>query len=140
MLDVNRPHARDPLGTATARVPVEHERANLDPWIKARECAYEHAGVVLETLKRLGHQVAIHVPYARFQELEGVERCHRRVGSAGPALPAARWTAGFAAARRRADHFAAAFAPLRPALLRRCGFAAPGARHPLPASAGLPGR
>ena len=55
-------------------VLVEHERANLDPTIKARECAYEHARVVLETLKRLGYEVGIDVPDDAFEEMERVER------------------------------------------------------------------
>jgi hypothetical protein len=63
-----------PVGHSPVIVPVEHERANLDPTIKARECAYEHAGVVLETLKRLGYEVGIDVPDDAFEELERVER------------------------------------------------------------------
>jgi hypothetical protein len=63
-----------PAGHDPVIVSVEHERANLDPTIKARECAYEHAGVVLETLKRLGYEVRIDVPDDAFEELERVER------------------------------------------------------------------
>jgi hypothetical protein len=63
-----------PAGHDPVIVPVEHERANLDPTIKARECAYEHAGVVLETLKRLGYEVGIDVPDNAFEELERIER------------------------------------------------------------------
>jgi hypothetical protein len=54
--------------------PVEHERANLDPMLKARECAYEHVEIVLETLTRLGYEVGIDVPDDAFEELERVER------------------------------------------------------------------
>jgi hypothetical protein len=54
--------------------PVEHERANLDPMLKARECAYEHVEIVLETLTRLGYEVGIDVPDDAFEELERAER------------------------------------------------------------------
>jgi hypothetical protein len=54
--------------------PVEHERANLDPMLKARECAYEHVEIVLETLTRLGYEVGIDVPDDAFEQLERVER------------------------------------------------------------------
>ncbi len=63
-----------PVGHDPVIVPVEHERANLDPTIKARECVYEHARVVLETLKRLGYEVGIDVPDDAFEEMERVER------------------------------------------------------------------
>lgn len=63
-----------PVGDQPAIVTVEHERANLDPMIKARECVYEHAGVVLETLKRLGYEVGIDVLEDAFEELKRVER------------------------------------------------------------------
>jgi hypothetical protein len=63
-----------PVGNDPVIVAVEHERANLDPTIKARECVYEHAGVVLETVKRLGYEVGIDVPEHAFEELERVER------------------------------------------------------------------
>jgi hypothetical protein len=63
-----------PVGHDPVIVPVEHERANLDPTIKARECVYEHAGIVLETLKRLDYEVGIDVPDDAFEEMERVER------------------------------------------------------------------
>ncbi len=52
---------------------VEHPHASLDPLLRARECAYEHVQIVLQTLKRLGHEVTIAVPDNAFQELERVE-------------------------------------------------------------------
>lgn len=63
-----------PVGHDPVIVPVEYERANLDPTIKARECVYEHARVVLETLQRLGYEVGIDVPDDAFEEMERVER------------------------------------------------------------------
>jgi hypothetical protein len=63
-----------PVGNDPVVVSVEHERANLDPTIKARECVYEHAEVVLETVERLGYEVGIDVPDDAFEELERVER------------------------------------------------------------------
>ena len=63
-----------PVGHDPVIVPVEHARANLEPTLKARECAYEHVEIVLETLKRLGYEVGIDVPDDAFEELERVER------------------------------------------------------------------
>lgn len=63
-----------PVGHAPFTITAEHERANLDPTIRARECAYEHAQVVLETLKGLGYRVGMDVPDDAFGELERVER------------------------------------------------------------------
>jgi hypothetical protein len=63
-----------PVGEGPVIVPVEHEHANLDPTIKARECVYEHAQIVLEILNALGYQAGIDVPDDAFGELERVER------------------------------------------------------------------
>ena len=63
-----------PVGHDPVIFPVEHDRANLDPMLKARECAYEHVEIVLETLTRLGYEVGIDVPDDAFKELERVER------------------------------------------------------------------
>jgi hypothetical protein len=52
---------------------VEHPHASLDPMLRARECAYEHVQIVLQTLKHLGHEVAIDVPDNAFEDLERVE-------------------------------------------------------------------
>jgi hypothetical protein len=62
-----------PVGHDPVIVSVEHQRANLDPTIKARECVYEHARVVLETLKHLDYEVGIDVPDDAFEEMERVE-------------------------------------------------------------------
>jgi hypothetical protein len=63
-----------PVGHDPVLFPVEHERASLEPTLKARECAYEHVEIVLETLTRLGYEVGIDVPENAFEELERVER------------------------------------------------------------------
>jgi hypothetical protein len=63
-----------PVGHEPVIFPVEHEHANLDPMLNARECAYEHVEIVLETLTRLGYEVGINVPDDAFKELERVER------------------------------------------------------------------
>jgi hypothetical protein len=63
-----------PVGRKPVIVPVEHEHANLEPTLMARECAYEHVEIVLETLKHLGYEVGIDVPDNAFEELERVER------------------------------------------------------------------
>lgn len=52
---------------------IERAHASLDPMLMARECAYEHVQIVLQTLKRLGYEVAIAVPDNAFEELERVE-------------------------------------------------------------------
>lgn len=67
-----------PVGHAPLIVTAEHERANLDPTIKARECAYEHAGIVLEMLKGLGYNVSLDVGDGAFIELERVSMSARR--------------------------------------------------------------
>jgi hypothetical protein len=63
-----------PVGCDPVIVPVGHEHASLEPMLRARECAYEHLEIVLETLKRLGYEVGIDVPDDAFAELERVER------------------------------------------------------------------
>jgi hypothetical protein len=52
---------------------AEHEHANLDPMLKPRECVYEHADLLLETLKGLGYDVGIEFADDAFEELERVE-------------------------------------------------------------------
>jgi hypothetical protein len=63
-----------PVGEDPVIVAVEHEHASLNPKLKARDCAYEHAEIVLETLNRLGYEVGINMPDDAFEELERVER------------------------------------------------------------------
>ena len=63
-----------PVGEDPVIVPVEHEHASLNPKLKARDCAYEHAEIVLETLNRLGYEAGINMPDDAFEELERVER------------------------------------------------------------------
>jgi hypothetical protein len=63
-----------PVGHAPGIVAIEHEHANLEPKLKARECAYEHVEIVLQTLNDLGYEVGIDVPDNAFEELERVER------------------------------------------------------------------
>lgn len=63
-----------PVGHDPVIVPVEHEHASLNPELKARDCAYEHAEIVLETLNRLGYEAGIDMPDDAFEELERVER------------------------------------------------------------------
>jgi hypothetical protein len=63
-----------PVGHAPFIVTAEHEHTSLDPTIRARECAYEHAQAVLEALKGLGYQVGVDVNDGAFVEMERVER------------------------------------------------------------------
>lgn len=62
-----------PAGHAPFIAAAEHEHAHLDPTLKVRECVYEHADVVLETLKGLGYKVGIDVADDAFGQLERVE-------------------------------------------------------------------
>jgi hypothetical protein len=62
-----------PVGHEPVIAQVEHDRANLDPMLRARECAYEHVQVLLETLKSLDYEVAIDVPDDAFKDLERIE-------------------------------------------------------------------
>ena len=62
-----------PVGHEPVTITAEHEHANLDPQIKARECVYEHMGIVLEILKGLDYEVAIDVPDDAFGELDRIE-------------------------------------------------------------------
>lgn len=52
---------------------AEHEHASLDPVLRPRDCVYEHADVLLEMLKGLGHSVGIDLADDAFGELERVE-------------------------------------------------------------------
>jgi hypothetical protein len=63
-----------PVGHDPVIVPVEHEHASLHPKLKAGDCAYEHAEIVLETLNRLGYEAGIGMPDDAFEEMERVER------------------------------------------------------------------
>jgi hypothetical protein len=62
-----------PVGHEPVIAQVEHDRANLDPMLRARECAYEHVQVLLETLKSLDYEVAIDMPDDAFKDLERIE-------------------------------------------------------------------
>jgi hypothetical protein len=46
----------------------------LDPAYDPRGCAYEHIHVLMEHLRRLGHEATIDVPENAFRELERVVR------------------------------------------------------------------
>jgi hypothetical protein len=63
-----------PAGHAPFIVTAEHEHTSLDPTIRARECAYEHANAVLETLNGLGYQAGLDIGDDAFAELERIER------------------------------------------------------------------
>jgi hypothetical protein len=62
-----------PVGHEPVIAQVEHDRASLDPMLRARECAYEHIQVLLETLNSLDYEVAIDVPDDAFENLERIE-------------------------------------------------------------------
>jgi hypothetical protein len=52
----------------------DHPHERLDPTYDPRGCAYEHIHVLMEHLRRLGHNPAIDVPDDAFGELEHAER------------------------------------------------------------------
>ena len=58
-----------PAGYEPYRPITVREHANLDPTGNARQCAYEHAQIVLEVLNRLDRQARIDVADDAFGEL-----------------------------------------------------------------------
>lgn len=52
---------------------AEHAHASLDPMLRARDCAYEHAQIVLSTLTQLGYDAAIDMPDDAFADMERIE-------------------------------------------------------------------
>ena len=50
-----------------------HPHKRLDPRYDPRGCAYQHIHVLMEHLRRLGHEPAIDLPDDAFEELEQVE-------------------------------------------------------------------
>jgi hypothetical protein len=63
-----------PIGYDPFTRTAEHEHSDLNPKTKPRECAYEHMGILIETLKDLGYDIRIDMPEDAFGELERVER------------------------------------------------------------------
>ena len=51
----------------------EHPHERLNPTYDPRGCAYEHIQILIEHLRRLGHNPAIDIPNGAFHELERVE-------------------------------------------------------------------
>jgi hypothetical protein len=66
--------ALGPIGNAPITITAEHEHANLDPVLNARQCVYEHAQILIEILSGLGYEVGIDVPDSAFDGLERIER------------------------------------------------------------------
>jgi hypothetical protein len=62
-----------PVGFSPFTIRAEHEHAELNPMSKARECVYEHAAIMLETLTSLDYEVGIAVSDHAFVEMERVE-------------------------------------------------------------------
>jgi hypothetical protein len=62
-----------PVGHDPSIVMVEYDRENLDPMTKPRECVYEHAGIMLEALTRLGYAPSFDMDENAFTELERTE-------------------------------------------------------------------
>jgi hypothetical protein len=62
-----------PPGEDPAIHTEDHPHERLDPTYDPRGCAYEHIHVLMEHLRRLGHEPAIDVPDDAFSELERVE-------------------------------------------------------------------
>jgi hypothetical protein len=51
----------------------QHPRKRMDPEYGPRECAYQHIDVLMEHLRKLGHEPAIDLPDNAFDDLERVE-------------------------------------------------------------------
>jgi hypothetical protein len=62
-----------PVGEDPTIETEDHPHDRLDPAYGPRECAYQHIHVLMEHLKRLGHEPAIDLPDDAFDELEGIE-------------------------------------------------------------------
>ncbi len=62
-----------PAGSQPLVVKAEHDRESLDPTMRPTACAYEHAHVLLDALKRLGRPGAVEVPDHAFENLERIE-------------------------------------------------------------------
>lgn len=70
---VRRHASRSRCTRALSIRPVRPSCSRQRITLKARDCAYEHAEIVLETLNRLGYEAAIYMPDDAFEELERVE-------------------------------------------------------------------
>ena len=66
--------ALGPVGYAPITITAEHEHADLDPVANVRQCVYQHAEILIETLSGLGYEVGIGVTDTAFDELERIER------------------------------------------------------------------
>lgn len=62
-----------PPGEDPAIETEDHPHQRLNPTYDPRGCAYEHIHVLMEHLRRLGHDPAIDLPDDAFEELERVE-------------------------------------------------------------------
>jgi hypothetical protein len=62
-----------PPGEDTEIHTEEHPHERLDPSYDPKGCTYEHILILMEHLRRLGHEPAIDLPDDAFQELERVE-------------------------------------------------------------------
>jgi hypothetical protein len=62
-----------PLGEDPAIHTEDRPHELLDPAYDPRGCVYEHIHVLMEHLRRLGHEPTIDVPDDAFRELERVE-------------------------------------------------------------------
>jgi hypothetical protein len=62
-----------PFGEDPTIETEDHPHERLDPTYDPRGCAYEHIQILMEHLRRLGHEPAIDVPDNAFSELERVE-------------------------------------------------------------------
>jgi len=80
------------LGLGQGPVIEHHEDqdADLDPALRPRACAYEHAQQLLERLSALGHHAGLRVREGTFLALEAVEQRpsgpDRRTRGAGPVV------------------------------------------------------
>jgi hypothetical protein len=62
-----------PIGRTAEIHTVEHRHGHLHPVENARECAYDHAHQLIETLGAAGHQSSVQLDEHTFAELERVE-------------------------------------------------------------------
>jgi hypothetical protein len=62
-----------PVGRQAEIHIVEHEHEHLDPVDRPRECAYDHAHQLIDTLRAAGQQASVQLDELTFAELERVE-------------------------------------------------------------------
>ena len=62
-----------PVGHPAEIHTAGHEHEHLDPVERPRECVYDHAHQLIETLRAAGYQASVQLDELSFEQLERVE-------------------------------------------------------------------